>query len=76
MWCGVNPEKRGRSEEDSQAGCGRAERARILRRNAGRGLVLCFSYGSAKIEPLPAKPVLASTGGGWIDMGLVAMDRF
>ena len=40
------------------------------------GLVLCFSYRSAKIEPLPVKPVLASTGGGWIDMGLVVMDRF
>ena len=40
------------------------------------GLVLCFSHRSAKIEPVLATPILAGTGGGWIDMGLVIMDRF
>jgi hypothetical protein len=41
-----------------------------------KGLVLCFSHRSAKIEPVLATPILAGTGGGWIDMGLVIMDRF
>jgi len=41
-----------------------------------KGLVLCFSYQSAMIEPLLATPFMASNGGGWIDMGLVVRDRF
>ncbi len=44
-------------------------------KNIRNGLVLCFPYRSAKIEPVLAKPVLAGTGGGWIDLGLVVMDR-
>jgi hypothetical protein len=39
------------------------------------GLALCFSHRSAKIEAVPATPILACPGGGWIDMGLVIMDR-
>ena len=40
------------------------------------GLVLWFPYRSAKIEPLPATPFMAGSGGGWIAMGLALKDRF
>ncbi len=44
--------------------------------NGFLGLVLFFPYRSAKIEPLPATPFMAGSGGGWIALGLVVRDRF
>jgi hypothetical protein len=47
------------------------------KRSAGHfGLVLCFPYRSAKIEPVPTMAFLLGIGGGWIALGLVVMDRF
>jgi len=40
------------------------------------GLVLCFPYRSAKIEPLPKVDFTLGSGGGWIALGLVVKDRF
>jgi hypothetical protein len=40
------------------------------------GLVLCFRHRSAKIEPVPTISLLMGSGGGWIALGLVVMDRF
>jgi hypothetical protein len=51
-------------------------RARAAKKpNSQFGLVLCFPHRSAKIEPFPTEPILAGNGGGWIDLGLVVMDR-
>ena len=39
------------------------------------GLVLCFPYQSARIEPVAISLFLMGIGGGWIVVGLVVMDR-
>ena len=39
------------------------------------GLVLCFPYQSARIDPVAISLFLMGIGGGWIVVGLVVMDR-
>jgi hypothetical protein len=39
------------------------------------GLSYTFPYRSAKIEPVSTISFLMGTGGGWIALGLVVMDR-
>ena len=39
------------------------------------GLVLCFPYQSARIDPVAINLFLMGIGGGWIVVGLVVMDR-
>jgi hypothetical protein len=59
---------------DLAKGCNTAD-LRASRSIVHYGLVLCFPHRSAKIEPFPTEPILAGNGGGWIDLGLVVMDR-
>ena len=39
------------------------------------GLVLCFPYQSARIDPVAISLFLMGIGGVWIVVGLVVMDR-